>query len=219
MASKADTVPSSSTQIIDKSVRDTTATSKTSNTQAEAPRETTTDKIIDSSLDDPKPASSVDGVVDSTVGTSVAAPTGEITKHRGSSISAASKDAIKEVEEASKIEEEPEAEEQAVDDGEESPQLLQVKDTEKTEKQQDNGDNEPHIQFTGEVGGEEIDRVKATLSRDASPIHSPGIGEARKTKDPTANKGIDEVQSDSTTPKPQEQAAAEPKHAVESVAD
>ena len=219
VVSKADTVPSSSTQLSDESVRDTTATSKTSSTQAEALQGTTTDKVIDSSLDDLKPASSVDGVVDLSVGTPLAAPSGEIARHRGSSISTASKDAIKEAEEANKIDEEPEAEEQAVEDGEESAQVLQPGEMEKTDKQQDNGDKQPHIQFTGEVGGEEIDRVKATLSRDASPIHSPATGEARKTNDTTANEEIDDAQSDSAIPKPQEQAAAEPRHAVESVSD
>ena len=222
VVSKTDAVPSTGTQPADTNVSDTAAASTASDPKTEAPQESTTDEVIDKSLGDLKLTEPNDMVAASSTEMPLAAPTGEIAKHRGSSISAASKYAIKEVEEANRIEEEPEEEEekkQVVEDRGESTQPLETKDTEKTEKQEKSRDKEPHVQFTGEAPGEEIDRVKATLSRDASPAHKPGAGVIKGTNKTAASKKADEVQSDPSIPKTQDQTAAEPGYATESVAD
>ena len=129
-----------------------------------------------------------------------------VSKHRGSSISAASKDEIKEVEEATKILEEPEEEEKHAEP--EANKGVGFKELSKS--------SEPHVKFTGETQGEEIDRVKAELQRDANDSDAQETG-APKSEANVASKKALEIHQD--LPDPQKQNAAEAAEAPESVVD
>ena len=218
VVSKADDVPPTSTNSARGGINDATASSTVSTTGAGTPQKYTTAEVIDSSLGDLKPTESTQSVTASALEASLPSPVGGMAKHRGSSISVASKDEIKEVEEAIKIEEEPEEEEEAVEEVDDKFKPAETK-TEEDYQHKDDHPEKPHVEFTGEAKGDELDRIKATLAKDVSPNNRIGTEEASIIAQDTASKKAQEIHQGSPTQPPQEQKAAEPEKATESVAD
>ena len=138
----------------------------------------------------------------------------EITTHRGSSIITASKEEIKKIEEALKIPEEPEEEDE--EDEHRKPEELKSMSNPVAESSAQS--THRHIRFAGAGKSEGSNRVAA-----ATPRSHPVSAEASKAAEQIlSNKGQDEARDVSTSqPKPttQQQAAADPTKAIESVED
>lgn len=124
----------------------------------------------------------------------------EITTHRGSTISTANKAEIKAIEEALKIPEEPEEEDQNPKDSNSIP----------------NPDH--HIRFAGEDKTEESNRVAAVTARTNSMI-----GEDSKATKQASSDSIQDKEKDAVTiqtkPETQQEVAADPTRVLESVED
>ena len=124
-----------------------------------------------------------------------ASPDSGTTRHRGSSIGAASEEEIKKVEEANKIVEEPEKEQY---DEKSAPTI-----------NDSGGDIEPaeqqHVHFGGERQGEEMDRVKEELSRELSPARVVGSRSESATPAKSIKADVDVLsESDDTSDAVQE---------------
>ena len=109
----------------------------------------------------------------------------------------ASPDAIREVEEATKIEEEPE------------------KESDEEQASSSNSSRPGRVKFAGEAGGKEMDRVKARLVKDTGGSRSGDSGAAAKAASVTDA----DAQQDLPGKKTQEQRAADGRKAGDSVAD
>ena len=203
VASKADAVPATGdVESTDKAVDDTTSLPAGNALQTAGLPESKSVGVIDSALGDLKPTESTDSVATSMTDTTVASTRG-IMKHRGSSISAASKDAIKEVEEAMKIEEEPEEEELATKSHKAEAKIKESGSVAKaTDQKNDTGTNEAKIVLP-QGGTPEGQEESAKQSGDGD----------------LASRKAQEIPEEQSLTKAQEQDAADPAKASESVAD
>ena len=126
------------------------------------------------------------------------------TTHRGSSISAASKEEIKAIEEANKIPEEPEEDEP-------NAQADKQKESIPVQKHSEEKNENVHEQNTAKA---EEQSVVAPSATEGSPVNPT------TTKDDSINHvATEHTPSDQPDSKTQDQAAAEPKKATESVED
>ena len=148
------------------------------------------------------------------------------THHHGSSISMASKEEIKKIEEATKIQEESseegeENEKEAFAKGEESAASGKAVNSPGSSAPEEKNE-ESHVKFGGEAQGEEIDRVKATLERNSPqlPLETSQSEnkDVKKELDPAAASSSDKAE-DLPGTKTQSQEAADPGKVGESVAD
>ena len=211
VTSKADAVPETGADISKDGTSNIVDEPSVAASEPEGRKDSATTHVTDSSLGNLKATESTDSIAASTSETGFAPPTG-IMKHRGSSISAASKDEIKEVEEATKIEEEPEEEETAA-----ASIKSDAQQEDKSAVEKSSGE-EPHVQSTGETEGTEVDRVKGRLSQDASPANSEEL-DATGAEGNSASSKAQEIHQDPPSTKTQEQGAADPAMAGNSVAD
>ena len=218
--SKADVVPVTEEKAIEAGKENPTTDTKPSLNETSKPKEATTEDVIGSSLKDSKFNSASETDDPSAVEVAATPVASTPIQHRGSSISAANKDEIKMVEEASKIEEEPEEEDEETHNVEVTEDTTEGKTPKPSQEEQRKADDKnegPHVQFTNEAPEEEIDRVKPTLSRDASP--NSGYPAPSAKPESIAIENTEELQESHAVSKTQEQGAADPQKAGESVGD
>lgn len=209
--SKADDVPMTS-------ANEVTTDSSNLNTEPEAPKKSTATPAHDSLSENAQPIASTDSLATSTSGTPDVKPAKGVSKHRSSSITAASKDEIKDVEESTKIEEEPEEEEKAMQETENATNPESSGSVQQAPSNDATPDLNQYVQSAEEGRAEVLDQVKTDLAQEPNSTEAETT-DGSTTEKHIANQKAQKVYQDNVGAKPQNQSPTDPEKAGESVAD